>query len=398
MISVINNRMKKLQVLITLFLLLVFGIVSGQYKVISGKAIDEYSKKPVTDVSISSSVNTDNIFTGKKGKFAIILPNHYYDTLVFSHPEYFPQVFNVKKTSRYVFNNVTMINKDVDIDTMCYTAYAENRVLHGEIIEMQNRRPIVGAAIYLGDKKIAYSNTDGEFSVGIPVLTRNIILVHPEFRSQTVDVINGKKQLRKIEVKLAREVFGMEDTLWLSRKNIVAVSINELITGSIGVRYQRFINTNHGVGLYTSSYIYGYFPQFNSPGSKFKGFKLAPYYRYYLDRSRYNSFFIEGKVSSGYFNFEELYYAYPPDNRDGEHVKETFWTVGFGAGIGFTTSIPHRNNDIMTISIGYQYLPMHVPQTIESQSYGTLEIQNNWWYFAGPGSVFEIKFAFGGLF
>ncbi len=385
--------------LLTFFILLISFSAISQFKNISGVVYDNSTQLRIEGVSIAPPFYDTTYISNKKGKYNILMPKNYFDTLVFTHPDYYPMVKRIGRGSNLKLNSIVLIPRSLQIDTACYSAYKENRLLSGEITDDYRDELLANAVISLdNNQKLTYTNVSGRFSVGIPNTTKQVMISHPDFQPQMVSVMSKKRNIRSIDVKLTRVRFNKEDTLWKSYKNIIAVSVNELLTGSIGIRYQRFLRINHAIGVYTSSYLYGFMPGYMIPGSKFTGIKVAPYYRFYMRRNINNGVFVEGKPIVGYFDFSELYYAYKADGRYGEHVSEQFWTFGFGGAIGWSSLLPYRKNAFMTISVGFQYLPMKVPQSIESQKYGTIYVSNSWWYFAGAGSVIEFKFAFGGIF
>lgn len=385
--------------LLTLLVLFISFSAFSQFKNFAGTIFDNSTHKRIEGVNIAPSFFDTSYVSNDKGKFSILMPKKYFDTLVFTHPDYYPFIKRVAHGSNLKLHFIMLVPKSLQLDTVCYSAYAENRMLSGEIIDEYRDEPLENALISLkNNQRVAYTNSVGRFLVAIPESTSKVKISHPDFYPETVSIKLKNRNLHSIDVELIRSVLSKEDTLWKSYKNIIALSVNELISGSVGIRYQRFLGIKHAIGIYTSSYLFGHFPGYNIPDSKFKGFKVAPYYRFYEKRKMRKSAFVEGKVITGYFDFSELYYAYKQDERYGEHASEQFWSFGVGGAIGWSTFLPYRKNAFFTISAGFQYFPMHVPQTIESQHYGTIYVKNTWWYFAGPGSIVEIKFAFGGIF
>lgn len=388
---------KYLLTLITLFI--TFCICSQTSKNVSGIVIDNSTQKRIVGARITPPFHNINYESNEKGKFKIVMPDNYFDTIIFTHADYYPYVKKITRGSNFKINFIPMVSRSMEIDTFYYCIYDENRLLSGEIFDDYKDEPLKDAIVSLeNNQKLTYTNPSGKFSVGIPRSTKQVIISHPDFQPKIISVKKNRRDIRSIGVKLIRVKFRENDTLWKSYKNIIAIVINELATGSIGIRYQRFLKLNHAVGLHTSTYLYGYFPAFFSQGSKFKGIKVAPYYRYYMLRSMKKGAFVEGKIITGYFDFDQLFYAYPHDNRYGAKIHEYFWSYGLGLSVGLSTMLPHRENAFFTISAGYQFFQMNVPKTVESKNYGTLEVQNFWWYFAGAGSFVEIKVAFGGIF
>lgn len=66
------------------------------------------------------------------------------------------------------------------------------------------------------------------------------------------------------------------------------------------------------------------------------GIKLSPYYRYYIWRNTGNGEFLEGKISWGYFDFEEINYLEDPhhDDEDSRYFSETSSSLGGGLSFG----------------------------------------------------------------
>jgi len=110
-------------------------------------------------------------------------------------------------------------------------------------------------------------------------------------------------------------------------------------------------------------------------------------------RKKKNELYLEGKFLTGYFDFSELFYSKHLDW--GEYFSENFWTYGGALALGYSFGMKKSDNAIVNLSAGFQYLPMNVPETKDN---GNLEVANDWWYFYGPGSYFEIKITLGGIF
>ena len=184
--------------------------------------------------------------------------------------------------------------------------------------------------------------------------------------------------------------------------------VNELLMGSVGIDYERFVKYRHSIGLKSSFFLYdGLYmgiPFNNAPTPKFTGIKLSPYYRYYFWRNPGNAGFLEGKVSWGYFDFEQIAYKDPKMEGDDEYYGKTLPAIsrslGFGGAFGWSlTSI--RSHLILNFSIGLQYMSLNVPSTQYITTYAQpvkLVLDNPYWYVRVPGSVVELKFMIGGIF
>jgi len=371
----------------------------SQEKVFKGIVFDSETHKRIEGVMVTPTFNNSKISSNVNGRIELIIDRKYYDTLVFNHPDYYPFVKRVSKASNKKINFIELIPRSIDIDTICYLAYKENRLLSGEILDTYRGEPLMDAIISLENMQvIAYSDMHGDFKVALPRSANNIFVSHKGFDTKRVPIKYKKQNLRKVVVDMQLVDFQKDDTLWKSYKHIIEIAPLELIIGSLGIKYQYFISSKHCLGLQTSTYFAGNGPGFNSPSSKFTGFKFSPSFRYYESRLKRKSTFLEAKIISGYFDFSDLFYSWRTDKREGEFVSDDFWSFGVGAGLGWSSILHHSKHAIITIYAGVQFFPMKVPDTIQSDNFGTLDVSKLWWYIGGPGSTIEVKVIFGGIF
>ena len=383
--------MKKLLIAISLLCSLT---LSGQKKqvTINGNVYDHFTHTFLDSVKITSRVFDTSVFSDTKGRFSITATSDYNDTLVFTHPGYYTYIRLTKKAGFHI----GLIPRNVEIDTFCFPSFPENRKIHGTIVEKYLKKPVAGASVSLwNDKIIAWSDKNGKFSVGIPISTKMLKISHPDFAPMIVDF---KKHTPNLIIKMTKVNLQREDTIWMTWKNMVAILPLEIVTGSVGLLYQRFIKVRHAAGVHLSAYVIGWGRNPISGGlSKFKGFKLAPYYRFYVWRNIKSGGFVQGKVIAGYFDFSKLYYSSDHSNY-GEYRQEQFWSTGFGIAWGWSVKLAGSRRGVFNFTLGYQNFLMNVPPYTESVHYGTLKVQSGWWYLVGPGSRFEIKLVFGGIF
>ncbi len=90
-----------------------------------------------------------------------------------------------------------------------------------------------------------------------------------------------------------------------------------------------------------------------------------------------------------------------PDRDYGTNYTDSFWTYGVAAAIGYDW-YANEKVDIGFI-LGVQVFPNGAPDAIEYDGYiyergsnSIFPLDN--WYFAGPGSIIEVKFLIGGIF
>lgn len=67
-------------------------------------------------------------------------------------------------------------------------------------------------------------------------------------------------------------------------------------------------------------------------------------------------------------------------------------------GIGISDVIKNLKHFSININIGLQIMPSNYPKKVTDDSGKTYTHNGLWWYAGGPGSIIEIKLAFGGIF
>lgn len=135
---------------------------------------------------------------------------------------------------------------------------------------------------------------------------------------------------------------------------------------------------------------------------KYKGFKLSPFYRFYPIRKASFGLFADAKFSFGYIHFSELDYHYGSNSYPRKYINYSFWTYRGGISAGIMFKLPKTDHGIINISLGYQYFPIDVPETIQmevsDETVITLQTDTYWWYLFGPGAYFDFKITIGGIF
>ena len=386
--------------LVILIMLCTFNTYAQQ-KTIKGFVYDDYTNYRVKGVFVSPSLYIDTVYTGDNGKYKVVLPSKFRDVLTFTHPDYYPHIARVVAGDAMRLKSVRLIPKVYKLDTLCYIAFDENFWLKGLVKDRYTQKTIMNAEIRMENNQVvSFSKENGYFEVALPKTNLNLIINHAEYKTKVVEVKKNTRHDHYMEIWLDSSNPHMKDSANRKMNNLLVLMINELFTGSVGLNYERFVSFKHAVGFNMSSYLFGfgYLPLFNQGTARYVGLKAAPYYSFYFSRTMRRGAFVQGKIMAGYFDFEKLYYYYPSDSRYGEYRSEQFSSFGFGAGVGWYALLPKMKHGVFKIYIGYQLFPMYVPSTTESDRYGTLKVENNWWYINGPGSVVEIKFSMGGIF
>lgn len=385
--------------LITRFLILTFFIpftLYCQQRNIRGVITDKITNKPIDNVQVTHSSTDTVIFTDINGVFIFGKQKVHNDTLYFKHSKYYPQkrfIDWAHNINKQVVKLIPLPNNDISEHIL--NDY--NKYIEGIIIEKKYGLPVRDAVIDLNTSVNIVSDEKGNFYGMVSDTTSSIHISHPEFSSQTIRLRSTASNYSNLKIELKRTVFNNSDSMFILRKNMFGIAANEVINGAFALRYQRFFS-NLAVGIHNSFYIAGKGPNFMIKTNKYFGVKIAPYFRLYTDRINRFGGYLEGKGIAGYFDYDVLWYGYPPDIRRGASYTETFWSYGFGFGGGYYTFLPKSNRFVFNIYAGFQYFPMIVPETRISSSYGELKVEKGGWYLFGPGSILEVKIIFSMVF
>lgn len=389
------------QVAVIIILSGFFFHCSAQNKNIKGIIYDDFTNYHIDSVKISSKYQNSSVFSNAKGRFSISLPNRYHDSIVFSHPGYYPYTKRIAAGDAIKLQFIRLIPKTFKLDTICPAAYDENKLVKGLVEDDVHKEPIANAEIRLENNMIvAYSNLEGKFSVGVPNSNNNLIINHPDFKTLVFPLRQLNKRTPYPEIRMTRKIPVKKDTVWQNWNNHLSWTINEMFSGGFGAEYERFLGFRHSLGLHGTYYFHGFaFPIPFSGGSSinYKGIKLSPFYRFYVWRQFQKGGYAEAKLTTGYFDFSRLQY----DSREGpygDYIATNFWSFGLGIAWGWYIRPRKIDHLLFDISVGFQYLSMKVPESIESEYYGTYHVDDTWWYVTGPGSVLEIKVRIGGIF
>jgi hypothetical protein len=278
------------------------------------------------------------------------------------------------------------------------------RSIEGRVYDLQTRIPIDKAKIKLDDKRIiGYSDRTGFYKLCIPESVDTLIVRHNDYYPYILAIKSPKNVLMEPLLPIVNldSCFG--------EKNSVRLVLNELFAGAVGIDYERFLRLKHSVGLKSSFYIYKGIPYVemipltSMEMATFKGIKLSPYYRFYIWRNKSNGGFIQGTISYGYFDFKEINYFMVPhyDDEDMNFFSEVSNSLGVGGSFGWMIYSP-RSPVVINFSLGFQYFPLNVPQAkqVKVDNWYTIkyEVDDLFWYLAGPGRYLEIKFMIGGIF
>ena len=273
----------------------------------------------------------------------------------------------------------------------------QEKTAKGVVKDKVSHRIIEGARINVENTDmITYSDTSGKFSIIVPKKNRFLLISKNNYKTAKVALRLGF-QHKFFNLYLTPS--AATDSLFDKTKNVFTLSLLESFNGAIAIRYEHFLKRKHAIGIHNSFYLFGRNP--TTLGSeydnyvKYRGVKASPFYHYYFIRKNKFGLYGEGKIQLGYIHFSELGYYHSSYMK--KYTEASFWSTGFGISIGimFKGSKKATGN----FSIGYQYFPIHVPQTIEWTPDGgnplTYTVDTDWWYRGGPGSYVDIKFTLG---
>lgn len=262
--------------------------------------------------------------------------------------------------------------------------FGQNRSAKGYVLDKDSRAAIKGAEVRVKDEKtMALTNESGEFIVEVPM------------KSYKEGENYAEKRLEN-------------DSLFLTYKNAVSISLIEFFAVGLGLRYERILTPKHALGMHATYYFYGISPNHYDifgeyqAESEYTGIKLVPFYRFYLKGQKAVGFFLDAKIPFGYFDFEKIVYA----NENFKHLGSTrispnFWTWGFGASIGIKARM--AKHGFINFSVGGQYFPMvdipeSIPKEVGNGEYISFKPNSDWWNHVGPGAYVEVKLTIGGIF
>jgi len=291
---------------------------------------------------------------------------------------------------------------------------AQERITKGQVLDEYSKEGVDSALVEVYDTNIfVYTLKSGEFNIMLPKRRRHLYVSKEGYEDRKI--ILGPGFQHKVTKIYLQSQKGIEkasrdrqeaDSLFLSHKNVLSLSLIELLSVAIALRYERFISFRHSAGIHVSFYVYGFKP---SMGSEFDihvtyhGIKPVPFYRFYPLRKKTDGVFIEAKIPFGYFSFSELQYRYSTSSNRKLSISHSFWTWGLGVSLGVSRKMPRTSHGVINLSIGYQYFPIVEPTEYQYEEVGegtilTYTTETDWWYMPGPGSYFELKFTIGGVF
>lgn len=351
----------------------------------------------------------DTIYSDLKGKFKIRISSHFRGNIHLVHPDYYQYLHNIKYRSNLYLQRIELITDTLALDTIFYPTYKGIRCIEGRVFDLQTRIPVEKAKIKLDDKKIiGYTGKNGFYKLCIPKTIDTLIVRHNDYYPYIFTIPKIMNKMPQ-DVLLEPLLPGVKKDTCFGQKNSMRLIISSLFTGAVAIDYERFLRLKHSVGLKSYLHLYKGIPYVDlillsySEMATFKGIKLSPYYRYYIWRNIRTGGFFEGKISWGYFDFEKIQYVEDPhhDDEDAKFFSETSNSLGFGGSFGWMIHSP-RSPVVINFSFGFQYFPLNVPKTkqVKMDNWYTIKynVDDLFWYMAGPGSYIEIKFMIGGIF
>lgn len=277
---------------------------------------------------------------------------------------------------------------------LSFFAFSQNsnlKYLRGKVYNKTSGLGIKNVNIIVNDTTFMnISNATGRYLIRIPKDTDSIKFMVSDYNPGGVSV---KKSQRELNVGLTRIEPDNGDLPKL--KNTFSYLPLKLLTGAFGFRYERYIKTKISANIYVDYYNKGsqYFGS-----EKFTGIKTTFGGRYYLKRNKSYGTYAQAALMLGYFDFEKLNYKYGAGTPFILSIQQTVWTGGFEGAFGITKIIGNSKHIIIDINVGFQIMPANWDYNAVDEHDREYEHNPLWWYFGGPGSIIEIKLAFGFIF
>jgi len=174
---------------------------------------------------------------------------------------------------------------------------AQERITKGQVLDEYSKEGVDSALVEVYDTNIfVYTLKSGEFNIMLPKRRRHLYVSKEGYEDRKI--ILGPGFQHKVSKIYLQSQKGIEkasrdrqeaDSLFLSHKNVLSLSLIELLSVAIALRYERFISFRHSAGIHVSFYVYGFKP---SMGSEFDihvtyhGIKPVPFYRFYPLRKK----------------------------------------------------------------------------------------------------------------
>jgi hypothetical protein len=378
------------------------GILQAQdqkYKAIRGTVVDAGTETVIRGVAVIPDSIADTVFSNERGRYKINLPKEYLLKISFRHSLYHPYRLKISRRTHLQWQRIPMVPASVILDTLFYPSFPENRTIQGIVYSDLNKQRIDNAVIMTtSGKRIQYTDEVGFFRVTIPDSLKSLVIQKHGFQDKLFRIPRAAGH-DAVEIGMGPTGEDPYKDFWKTERNYLGLMINELVSGSVGIHYERFLRARHSVGIKASYYLWGWMHlsliNYLSP-SRFTGIKAAPFYRHYFSRNTRTGYFFEGKASLGYFNLYSIMYVEDSnDDLDLEYSSKDF-LAGASLAIGF--SFLDRLKLHHNFSVGFQYFPLRIPDMIYEDPGGTYIPEDQFWYVCGAGSYLEVKYILGKKF
>jgi len=270
------------------------------------------------------------------------------------------------------------------------------KLMYGRVSDKHTRLGIDSVQITTNDTLYSTSTTEnGSFEFNIPRKTRALYFNQDRYNAVKVRL---SPPARRVDVSMKTLSYLTETYGPPTGKFMVGWLPLKLAWGALGVKLEGFLLKKHSLGVYFDWYFSGI--QFFG-GEKYTGYKIVPFYRYYIRRDAHLGFFVQASGIVGYFDFTKLNYfnhrQYPYEISKTYILKS--YGFGVGGGVSFVMNQSKHKHIIFDIYIGYQNFPEDWPKKATNNIIPTTFSHNaSWWYIGGPGSEIDIKLTIGGIF
>ena len=200
----------------------------------------------------------------------------------------------------------------------------------------------------------------------------------------------------------------------LNHKNNLKISILSFADNA-KIQYERVINKNYSLDL-TASFYYL---------QPFMGLKIEPSFRYYFQHHAPAGWYMQPKISIGFFNAQEHYdrilstfdsnnslmNVFILDDSFNKYLK--FYPIGVSLKFGIQKYFGKNKRFVFDYNLGLQFSPLYYAKPKEETEYYDTNGNRNvvdvspslikvglmgktiYWYVLGPGSFFETNISIG---
>ena len=264
-------------------------------------------------------------------------------------------------------------------------------MIQGQTINNETGEPVAGVKIIRADSLFdVNSDESGFWRISLPEKRNSSLLFsHPGYQLFSKEIV-PEKVYAPVTIKLIQTYAVSGDSIYhIPYKNNLSIAPVELLFLAVTLEYERTLPQKHAVGGYATALINRSFWMFDDNIS-LVGFKIEPYYRYYVWSKQRTAGFAQAKLV--YANF-----VVHDDNGYPEPTDTYSQAFGIGLAWGWKIFPSKLKRHTIQLVLGARFVPM-VSNTDELNDIFNSYQAEYWWDLVGPGSIIDVKFTLGGLF